>query len=401
MIAVTVLCAASASDARAQDGSLILNEQALFGDIFSGQQLNVVDARQQVTVSHAAMGNRISGGSDGQDIAVENRQSSHGDVTARLDATFEREIAGRITTVTQARSNEGAIAANGAELALDSRQSAYGSTVAQTVYDNAEAHLTGGTQSSTAAYANNMSAGGQNAVLTGQVSQSSSGDTRAESFVAARYVPGTTTLSSDATANSVQLATTGSSAQRIGVTQSSEGWTASESVASAANAWASTTMASAAANRLNASNAGGSQVVSVDQTSTGGLSSRASTFAYDYGDLRAIADGTANQATIGNQDIWVEIDNSQFNSGGVVVEAELTGHIGYDAYVGANATGNSITGYACSDCGGIVNARSTQTNNGNVSATATATIGNQGRAVITGTTATGNSASFYVTKPGG
>jgi len=109
----------------------------------------------------------------------------------------------------------------------------------------------------------------------------------------------------------------------------------------------------------------------------------------------------ANHVSVSNQDVWVEIDNSQFNSGGVSVQAELTAHNGYDAYVGANAAGNSVTGYACSDCGGILNANTTPTNHGNVSATAVTSIGGQGRAVITGTTATGNTASFYVTRPGG
>ena len=150
-----------------------------------------------------------------------------------------------------------------------------------------------------------------------------------------------------------------------------------------------------------ATNAGGSQVVTTRQSNIGGVQSQASTYAYDYGDLRAVADGVANHVSVSNQDVWVEIDNSQFNSGGVSVQAELTAHNGYDAYVGANAAGNSVTGYACSDCGGILNANTTQTNNGNVSATAVTNIGGQGRAVITGTTATGNTASFYVTRPGG
>jgi len=394
------LCAVAASDASAQSGPIVLNEQIQFGDIFAGQQLNVVVARQQVTVTNTALGNQLAGGAEERDVSVQNRQYQHGTTSAEVSLYIGDEAAGRVTAVNQARANEASIAANGAELVLDSDQANYGSAIARTVLGNTEAHLTGGISLSSAAYSNAMTAGGKNAVTTGAISQSTSGSTVAETYAPARYVPGAAYYASDAAANLTQLTTTGSSAQRVEVGQVSEGWTSAETVATAANAWNSVATSSAAANRINASNAGGSQVVTTRQSNIGGVQSQASTYAYDYGDLRAVADGVANQVSVSNQDVWVEIDNSQFNSGGVSVQAELTAHNGYEAYVGTNAAGNSVTGYACSDCGGILNANTTQTNHGNVSATAVTNIGGQGRAVITGTTATGNTASFYVTRPG-
>ena len=400
-IVATALYAASANSVQAQEASLVLNEQLLFGDVFAGQRLNVVEVRQQVTVANTALGNQINGGSEGQGIAFQNRQSSHGDAHARTEMDFQGQVSGLVTSVTQARANEASVAANNAALEIDSRQSNYGLTLAQTVLENPEAYVTGGLQISTAAYGNNVVAGGRGTFISGEIEQNSSGETRAESLTPARYVPGAAILTADASANAAQLSSNATSGQRVSVRQSSEGWTASESVSSAGNAWASTTVATASANRLNAYNAGGSQVITNDQESHGGVSSRASTFAYDYGDLRAMAEGTGNQASITNQDIWLEIDNSQLNTGGVSVEAQLQGHNGYDAYVGANATGNSISGFACSDCGSVLTASSEQTNHGNVTAKAVTNISAQARSVITGTTATGNSASFFITKPGG
>ncbi|MNL69542.1 hypothetical protein D3C87_1944140 [compost metagenome] len=89
------------------------------------------------------------------------------------------------------------------------------------------------------------------------------------------------------------------------------------------------------------------------------------------------------------------------NTGGVEATASFVGQKGYDAYVGANAAGNSITGYACAECGGDLNARNVQTNTGNVSAIANTTINGNGRNVIAGAHAVGNAATFYVTRTGG
>ena len=44
MIAATAMCAAAATEAAAQDGSLVLNNQLQLGDVISGQTLNVVGA---------------------------------------------------------------------------------------------------------------------------------------------------------------------------------------------------------------------------------------------------------------------------------------------------------------------------------------------------------------------
>jgi hypothetical protein len=59
-----------------------------------------------------------------------------------------------------------------------------------------------------------------------------------------------------------------------------------------------------------------------------------------------------------------------------------------------------VTGYACSECEGHLESRNTQTNNGDVSAVANTTVAGSNHSVITGANAVGNSASFYVSRPG-
>ena len=390
---------ALANEARAQDASLVLNEQIHLGDVFSGQTLNVVDARQQVTVSNTALGNQITGGTEGRDITVRNRQTGFAAAVAQTRLNIQGQNNGRTTAVTQARGNEASIAANNATLSLDSAQTSYGATRASTQTEDAQAHHLNGMALTSAAYGNALNAGGRNTLVEGQVSQLSTSSTVAEVYAPARYVPGPIQLHSDATANSVQINTTGVSDQDVAISQDSQSWVGSSSNLSGANVWSAVTTASGAANRATLYNSGGSQVIELDQSSSSTVNVRAKTYAYDYGDMRAIADGVGNQATVGNADIWVEIDNRQINTGGVSVGADLSGHNGYDAYVGANATGNSVTGYACSDCGGVVRATNSQSNTASITASATTNLTGSNRAVITGTTATGNSASFYVTRP--
>ena len=123
--------------------------------------------------------------------------------------------------------------------------------------------------------------------------------------------------------------------------------------------------------------------------------------AYDYGLGGAQAYGVANSNLAGNNGQYVDIDNSQFNSGGVETSATFQGNGGYDSYSSSVAMGNAVTGYACSECQGTLQANSTQVNTGGVSATSTVNITGSGRSITGNATAVGNNASFWVSSPGG
>jgi hypothetical protein len=146
-------------------------------------------------------------------------------------------------------------------------------------------------------------------------------------------------------------------------------------------------------------NQGGSVAVTTDQSNLSRVRSDSVVTSYDFGAATARAAGTGNEVSIGNNDLYLEIDNAQVNSGGVEASASFAGTNGYDTYVAADAVGNAVTGYACAQCAGQIDATNTQTNSGTVSASATTTIAGSGRSAAIGSSAIGNSATFYVSGP--
>ena len=141
-------------------------------------------------------------------------------------------------------------------------------------------------------------------------------------------------------------------------------------------------------------------MVTTDQSNLSRVHAATTVTSYDGGAATAVAAGTGNEVFAGNNDVYLEIDNAQVNSGGVEVTAAFTGTQGYDAYVSADAVGNAVTGYVCSTCQGNLIATNAQTNSGTVSATATTTVRGTGRAIASSANAVGNTATFYVSRPG-
>ena len=120
---------------------------------------------------------------------------------------------------------------------------------------------------------------------------------------------------------------------------------------------------------------------------------------YQFGTGQAVSTATGNLAVVGATGASMSLDNTQSNTGGTVSNASFGGNPGYDAFSSATATGNSVSGFACSDCGGGADVRTSQTNSGGVSATSSIAITASNRSVNASASATGNSASFVVSKP--
>ncbi|HYC67609.1 holdfast anchor protein HfaD [Brevundimonas sp.] len=404
-IAATALCAAAATEAVAQTpppgGSIVLNEQLQLGDVFSQQTLNVVDAQDQVTVSTSAQGNSASGAVENGSITVQSDQDMRGDAVATTDMTLGGDTDGVVNATTQAQGNYLAVSAYDADLTIDATQSNTGGLVSATSQlGDDDARLLDGAYINASAISNTVAMYGEGSVVAGSIDQSSSATVRAYDRIETQYIPAEAVISSQAIANAVQVNSGQTSGQDLSIVQSSTGdLVEAESSANAGNAWDLAGRARASANQAVLYNEGGSVVVGSSQDNTAFVRAAATTTAYDYGRAEASARGAANELSVGNNDIFVEIDNSQFNSGGVDVTATFSGTNGYDVYVGAEAVGNSVTGYACSECEGYLEARNSQTNGGDVSATANATVAGSTRAVITGANAVGNSASFYVSRP--
>lgn len=402
MIAATALCAAAATEAAAQDGTIVLNQQLQLGDVFAGQTLNVVDSQDQVTVRTSAQGNSASGAVQNDSITVQSDQDMRGDAVAATDLTLGGDTWGEVNATTQAGGNYLAVSAYDATLTLDATQSNSGGLVsATTEVGDSSARLHAGASVGASAISNTVALYGEGSFVSGTIDQSSSAVVRSFGRIESQYIPAGASVTSQAIVNAVAVNSGQTSGQDLSIGQRSTGdFIEAEASANAGNAWDLAARARATANQAVLYNEGGSVVTASDQQNSSFVRASALTTAYDYGRAEAYARGAANELSVGNNDIYVEIDNTQFNAGGVDVTATFSGTNGYDVSVGADAVGNSVTGYACSTCEGYLEARNVQTNSGDVSAVANTTVAGSNRSVITGANAVGNSASFYVSRPG-
>jgi len=404
MIAATVTCAAVATEAAAQDQdpSVVLNEQIQFGDVFAGQTLDVFDSSDQVTVSNSATGNSLAGGVQGGEMTVRSTQSMQGDVRAETTFVLGGDTEGVVNAVTQANGNYLGLSAYDANLTVESAQTVGDvEIVATSTMAQGNERLLGGAYVDTSAIGNTAALGGERSYFEGTLTQTSGANIRASNYAATQYIPAEAAFTAQAVANVVAVTGTSVTGQRMTIDQTSTGGIIDSGVsANAGNAWDLAGRANAGGNRVVLSNQGGSVVASTRQNNTSQIQSQAIVTSYDYGAANSYARGVANEVSVGNNDIYVEIDNTQINTGGVAVNAQFAGTQGYDAYVGADAAGNVVTGFACADCAGYIAATNIQANSGNVSATAQTTVNGANRAVVTGTNAVGNAATFYVSRGG-
>ena len=402
-MAATALCVAVATEACAQqDGSIVLNQQLQLGDVIAGQTLNVENASGEVAVDNAAQGNSLAGSVENDALTLTSNQTMRGNTHADTTMTLTGDTEGPVNATTQARGNYLAAGAYGADLTIESNQTVDPSEVtASSTITGSSARLIGGASIGVTAIANTTSIGATASTVQGTIIQNSAAGVRASNFAGTRYIPETGEFISQSIGNAVAVNSTTGSSQNLTIRQRQAGdqVTASTS-ANSGNAWDLAGRARATANQAVLYNQGGSAVVTTDQSNLSQVRVGTVVTSYDFGSATANAYGTGNEVSIGNNDVYLQIDNSQVNSGGVEVSSSFAGTNGYDAYVAAEAVGNSVTGYACSQCNGYMDVTNSQTNSGPVSATATTTVRGAGRAVITGANAIGNNATFYVSRPG-
>lgn len=395
------MCVAAATEASAQDASNVLNTQLKDFDVFAGTSLNVTDQSGSVTSTTSARGNEAFVGVEGVSARLDSTQVMRGDAGAAAVITTQGDTEGRIVAITQAQGNYLSAYAYDGAMTIDAEQNVEGDVVrADVLITDDNARLLQGAALSSSATGNATALGGAGSSFEGAVAQSSSADIIATNFVGSQYLPGPTQIASEATANTLDVSSQAASNQVLESRQRSTGSVVrADSSLNAGNGWNLASQARSGGNRAMMYNQGGSVVNVTDQENSAQIQARAVATSYDYGAATVSARGAANEAVVGNNDIYLKLDNNQLNTGGVEVAAEFAGTNGYDAYVGAEAVGNTVTGYACSTCAGYMEVTNNQTNSANVSATASTTVHGSGRHVITGTTAVGNSATFYVSRP--
>ena len=396
------MCVAAATEAFAQDRSIVLNEQLQLGDVIAGQTLNVEDASGEIAANTTAMGLHVSTAVVGVDATVSSSQTMLGNADATTTLNLTGETTGPVNAVTQARGNYLEASAYGGDMAIETNQVTGPTEItASSAITGSSARLVGGASIGVATVANTVALGGTGTHVEGVVIQQSEAGVRAENFAGTQYIPANAEFISQSVGNVATVNSTAASSQDLTIRQRQAGdqVTASTS-ANSGNAWDLAGRARATANQALLYNQGGSVVVTTDQSNLSEVRAASVVTSFDYGAATANAAATGNEASIGNNDIYLKIDNSQVNSGGVEVSSGFAGTNGYDVAVAADAVGNSVTGYACADCRGYMDITNSQVNSGAVSATATTTIRGTGRSVVTGANAVGNSATFYVSGPG-
>ncbi len=407
ILAATAMCAAAATEgslskAWAQDGSVVLNNQLHLGDVIAGVTLNVEDAEGEVGVDNAAQGNSLSGAVQNDSLDLTSTQTMRGNTRATTTVTLTGDTEGPVNVSTQARANYLAAGAYDADLSVESNQVVGPSEVrAAATITGPAPRLLGGASVSTTAIANTAALGGSGSMVEGVVVQSSEAGVRAETLAQTQYIPETAEFISQAIGNAVAANSDEASTQALSLRQRQAGNVVSASVsANAGNAWDLAGRARATGNQAVLYNEGEAATVTLDQSNLSAIQTDSVVTSYDFGAATATANAAGNEASVGNNGAYVEIDNAQVNSGGVEASASFVGTNGYDAYVAAEAVGNAVTGYSCSQCEARLVANNVQTNSGRVAATAATTIQGGGRSVTTGANAIGNSATFYVSRPG-
>ena len=326
-----------------------------------------------------------------------------GDATAETTVNLTGSN-GQLTVLTEAVANTGDAGAYGADMNAVVTQDTGATTVfADTTVNGATSFLNDGGAVSSTAIVNSQAFGmsdGSTSVM--DVSQSSAATATAEVEAVVQYMPDTAIFSSAATSNNVSTSGTNGTTQELAVDQEVTGArTQATTFVSAANAWMLEGSAAAVGNNVAATNEHGALETDVVQSNAGDVIVDSIVLSYDYGLASTQAMGVGNSNLTGNAGQYVNIDNAQFNSGGVEVAASFQGNGGYDSYANSTAIGNAVTGYACAECQGTLIANSSQVNTGGVSSTSTVTITGSGRSLTGTSTAVGNSASFWVSSPGG
>ncbi|MBV9510522.1 MAG: holdfast anchor protein HfaD [Caulobacteraceae bacterium] len=391
--------------------STVGNDQTQSSAVSSSQTLNVVDTSDSTSGVTTSTANNLVTGSASGGLNVVSSQSLQADTTASttLNVTTNAGASTTLNTAATGNTSDMTGVTGAAALTGTFAQTAGPVNVNATSQMNAGGVPNGSTQTGalstgTQAFANSAGFTNQDSALNVSTTQTSTATTDAEDGVVLQWSPGTAAVSASAVSNNLTGAGTGAASQTINAVQTmSGGITQAGEYADFGNVQTAQSSASAVANNISTTNENGGLSLTDTQNNSAYVQAQSQVTAYDYGSAQASAYGVGNSVLAGDYGSPTTLDNTQTNSGdGVSASASFssTGNIGYDAGASATAMGNAATGYACSSCGGVINVANSQTNSAGVEAASSLSVA-PNRSVSGVATAVGNSATFYVSKPGG
>jgi hypothetical protein len=390
------LCAVATSQ------STVDNAQVQSGDVTSSQTLNVVDVPDGVTAVTTATGNSVSSAVVSGSLDVQSSQSLSGNVAGQTAVGVATNGGVQTSLTTAATGNTGDIGSYQGGPATGATTQTVGAVnvTADSQFDGSAAQ-TDQALTTTQAIANAQGITTQDTSGALTASQSSAAVTQASGTTSLQYTPGTAAMTASAVSNTVTGQATGNGDLTMTVNQSMTGArTQAGEIDGIGNGQTVVTAATATDNNITATTESGS--INLTETLDNNAYTRAETVqdSYQFGSAQSQAVAYGDSVLAGASGPGLTLNNTQTNNGGdIVAVSTFSGHDGYDAASSATASGNAVTGYACSDCGGVVNVTNSQTNTALISATSSLDVAAASRSATGVATATGNNATFYVSKP--
>jgi hypothetical protein len=400
--------------------STVYNNQVELGDVVPSETLNVVTA-DSTSASSVAAGNTASSGVVSGSMDVQSRQQlGSRAVSPTVSASTTVNVVSNDPNVT-ANAGEAVVSAAATGNQSDSGSFDGGGALTGTFVQNARSvdvtnnptQVVAGTtfngvsaeasdlSLTTQAIANSSALTVENTSANVTTRQNSSALTEADGAGTLMYTGGTVTATAAAVSNNMVSTGTDNASQSLNTTQSMTGArTQATQSMNVGNGQTVITATTASDNNIVISNENGPLNVVDKQTNNAFTLSQAVGSSYEFGTGTTSANAVGNSVLVGNAGPLTTLDNTQDNVGnGIEANASFGGNNGYDAASSASAMGNAVTGYACSDCGGVVNVTNNQTNTGQVGATSTLDITASNRSASGTAVAVGNNATFYVSKP--
>ena len=339
---------------------------------------------------------------DGGDLDLSSYQESSGAVGSQVTANVAVSSGASTSLSSNASGNVGDAAVYAGTLTAVTTQVSQGAAVTavgQYEGENAEA---GDLASSVQALGNSQGFSVSAAVSGVRANQYNGAQISADGGGVVGYVEGTASFSAAAAANNLTSAAGYGASERMIADQNNEAALVQAAQFTAfGNAYVTQTSATASANNISAGNEGALLDLTALQQNQAYVRAQAESSGYQFGSGTATAYGVGNSLLAGQLGEEVILDVEQLNlAGGIEAIAAYTGHDGYDASASAMAMGNASTGYVCSECDGRMSVNNRQTNDADVGATGTVTVTGSARSAIGSANAVGNTASYYVSRPG-
>ncbi len=404
ILSSTAICAAHTANAQdfdyANTDAQVINEQIDLGAdirVVSESEAYVTGA---ATAQAVGLGNTAAVGTTFADTEVNSDQRFDGDLRSR--ARTEAEGAGVLVSTSAGYANTLTAQSGAADLGVRAEQSASnGSTVASRAdvkvrpgggvdYSTASAQAGANTMSLTPAYDSELEA---------YTRQTSGADVNAAGDIDARGAANWAGVASGTAVGNDLSAIGGHSTIRPVAEQANSGDVTGRAQIRADVASEAIAASQSAGNNLIVSNDQRYADLEAAQTNSGGVSARSNVALEGFGLASVTASGVGNSSVVSNIGSSVRSRVDQTNSGDVRVSGNFSGGAGSTGLVTTTAFGNAQSSYVCSDCKTArIDGGARQVNSGDVVSRSTASA-YQSDLLSSSATAVGNTSTYSVQNP--